>query len=232
MELDSLTVVNQFDVIQNLNNGYYASKLITHDIVRKKIEERVSGLDDYYYSNVHHTDQYMPISNQETDYSVPDRYNFAKPVQPDKKSENLQGFFDSNNVLWPKHNQMYAENIGDEYDNKVEDWLLQRGTLMNSLNQIKLHIEFPAISFLKVGHMVEIIVPAATKVLKNADGSIRNPDDLRDDILSGRYLITAINHSINFMDKLTTNRYRMSCELTKDGIGSPISGTKNLVELK
>ena len=78
---------------------------------------------------------------------------------------------------------MYAENIGDKYDNKVEDWLLQRGTLMNSLNQIKLHIEFPAISGLQVGHMVEIIVPAATKVLKNADGSIRNPDDLRDDIL-------------------------------------------------
>jgi hypothetical protein len=72
--------------------------------------------------------------------------------------------------------------------------------------------------------MVEIIVPAATQVLKNQDGSIKNKEELTDRILSGNYLITAINHSISFLDKSTTNRYRMICELTKDGIGSPIAG--------
>ena len=224
MELDNLSIDNQFNVIHNIDNGYYASKLITHDIVKKKIEESVKGLDDFYNSNVNHTDEYMPISNQETAYQVADRYNFAKPLEPKRKSENLQGFFDSNTIVWPKHNQMYAETVSDLYDNKVEDWMLQRNMLMNTLNQIKLTIEFPAVSGLKVGHMVEIIVPAATKVLKDAKGKIKNRDDLTDKILSGKYLITAINHSISFIDKTTTNRYRMICELTKDGIGSPIAG--------
>tara|TARA_Y100000310_G_C20704023_1_gene833077 strand:+ start:17220 stop:18635 length:1416 start_codon:yes stop_codon:yes gene_type:complete len=224
MELDKLRIDNQFNVIHNIDNGYYASKLITHDIVRKKIEEGVKGLDEFYDGSVNHTDPYMPISSSETAYSVPDRVHFAKPLQPSRKSEGINGFFDSNTILWPKHNQMYAENVSDFYDNKAEDWLLQRNMLMNSLNQIKLNIEFPAISGLQVGHMVEIIVPAATQVLKNQDGSIKNKEELTDRILSGNYLITSINHSISFLDKTTTNRYRMICELTKDGIGSPIAG--------
>ena len=224
MELDHVRIVNQFNVIHNINNGYYASKLITHDIVKKKIEERVKGLDDYYNNGINHTDPYMPISSAETAYSVQDRYNFAKPFEPDRKSENIQGFFDSNSMVWPKHNQMYAENVNDLYDNKCEDWLLQRNMLMNTLNQIKLEITFPAVSGLQVGHMVELNVPAPTRVADNPDGSISNKEDLTDRLLSGKYLITAINHSISFIDKTTSNRYRMICELTKDAIGSPVAG--------
>ena len=224
MELDSLEIKNQFNVIHNIEDGFYASKLITHDIVRKKIEERVLGLDELYNGTINHSDPFMPISSEDTIYNVQDRYNFAKPFDPDRKGENLQSFFDSNVKLYPKHNQMFAETSTDFYDNKVEDWFLKRNALMTSLNQIKLEIAFPAISGLHVGHMVNLVVPAPAKVLKTATGQIKNVEDLQDRLLSGKYIITAIKHTINFMDKDTTMRYRMICELTKDAIGSPVPG--------
>ena len=72
--------------------------------------------------------------------------------------------------------------------------------------------------------MVNLVVPAPAKVLKTATGQIKNVEDLQDRLLSGKYIITAIKHTINFMDKDTTMRYRMICELTKDAIGSPVPG--------
>lgn len=224
MELDALEIKNQFHTLRNIDNGFYASKLITHDIVTKKLEEQVMGLDELYNSNVNHTDPYMPISNSPTYYQVQDRYNFGVPIDQRKPDENLQSFYDSSVSFYPKHDQLYSLNSGDLYENRVEDWLLKRNKLMNSLNQIKLQIKFPAISGLQVGHCIEIIVPAATKVLKDAAGRVTNRDNLTDTILSGKYLITAINHSISFIDKTSSHKYTMTCEITKDSIGSPIAG--------
>ena len=97
---------------------------------------------------------------------------------------------------------------------------MQRSTLIRSLDQIRLQITCPGVAGLEVGQIIEIAVPSPQKVLKTARGNISNVGDLNDFFLSGRYLVTSLNRNINFADATTTNRYRMTIEITKSGLGS------------
>ena len=227
MEIDSLQIINQFDIAKNIHNGFYASKMITHDIVRKKITQRTHSLDQIYNGSINHTDEWMPISLSETDYTLQDRYTFAPSEKNhSNKGENLQSFYDSKIMLCPKHNKMFSQTSTQEYDNRAEDWLLQRNALINSLNQIKVNITTPGISFLNVGQMVELTVPSPEKVRKTDDGKIVKPEWLKDYYLSGKYIITAINHDVNFLSP--NNRYRCNIELTKDALGDAALKSKSL----
>ena len=152
----------------------------------------------------------MPISNQETAYQVADRYNFAKPLEPKRKSENLQGFFDSNTIVWPKHNQMYSETVSDLYDNKVEDWKLQRNGHMEIYNGLKVMIECAGVSFLKIGSVVKLLV--ASPETTDRDGTMF---DGYDEYLSGNWLVSEIRHILTQKDDV---QYRMVVILIKDGL--------------
>tara|TARA_B110000495_G_scaffold58271_1_gene49390 strand:+ start:878 stop:2266 length:1389 start_codon:yes stop_codon:yes gene_type:complete len=221
IEIDELQILSGFNVAKNVSDGFYASKLVTHDIVNKKIEERTYSLDKIYNSNINHTEDFMPISEAETDFTPPERHTFA-PLEKNSSNsgDNIQSFYDSNIKVYPKHNQLFSRTIGELYNNNVEDWLLQRSTLIRSLDQIRLQITCPGVAGLEVGQIIEIAVPSPQKVLKTARGNISNVGDLNDFFLSGRYLVTSLNRNINFADATTTNRYRMTIEITKSGLGS------------
>jgi len=219
IQLDSLEIINQFNIIRNTENGLYASKLITHDIVKKKIRQHTFGLERAYDDKVTHTDKYMPISPIDTYYTVQDRFTFAPPGDGINKGDNIQSYYDSKVMFHPKHNQMYALNSNDLYDNKVEEWKLKRNALILSLDQIKLHITFSGISYLSVGDTVNILVPSTEKVLvQNWEvAQVKNPEDLIDKYLSGTYLITALKHMIALSGGKPV--YTIFAEVTKDALG-------------
>ena len=221
IQLDSLEIVNQFNTIRNTENGLYASKLITHDIVKKKIQQHTYGLNRAYASDITHTvghddNAYMPISSLDTYYTVQDRFTFAPQDIGSNEGYNVQSYYDSKIMFHPKHNQMYALNSNDLYDNKVEDWKLKRNTLILGLDQIKLRITFSGLSYLSVGHTVDITVPSSEKVLEQNPGKVKNPDDLIDKYLSGTYLITALKHMIAWNSGKPV--YTMLAEVTKDAL--------------
>ena len=112
---------------------------------------------------------------------------------------------------------MYALNSNDLYDNHVEDWKLKRNALILGLDQIKLQITFSGISYLSVGHKVDIKVPSAEKVLEQNPGKVKNADELTDKYLSGIYLITALKHMIAWNSGKPV--YTMLAEVTKDALG-------------
>ena len=222
--LSSLEIINQFDIPHNITVGLYASKLITHDIVRKKIEQTTYGLNQAFGSEIAHTDEFMPISSEDTYYEVVDRQNYA-PQKHVVEGENLQSFFDSNIKLKTKHDRLYCKNVGDLYDNNVENILLKRNALINGLNQIKLQITFSGLSFLRVGFTVEIDVPSPEVVIEEKAGEVKNKDDMVDKMLSGTYLITALKHTVIMQDGKP--QYGMTAEVTKDGLGDvPAYGEK------
>ena len=222
--LTSLEIANQFNIERNIISGMYASKLITHDIVRKKIEQTTYGLNQAFGSEITHTDEFMPISSEETYYDVPDRQHFA-PQENIVEGTNIQSFFDSNIKLKTKHKQMYAKNINDQYDNKVEDWLLKRNALLQGLNQIKLTITFPGLSFLRVGHTVSINIPSNEQVIEEKAGEVKNREDMTDKMLSGTYLILSLKHTVITQDNKP--QYYMTAEVIKDGLGDvPSYGEK------
>ena len=166
----------------------------------------------------------MPISSEDTYYEVVDRQNYA-PQKHVVEGENLQSFFDSNIKLKTKHDRLYCKNVGDLYDNNVENILLKRNALINGLNQIKLQITFSGLSFLRVGFTVEIDVPSPEVVIEEKAGEVKNKDDMVDKMLSGTYLITALKHTVIMQDGKP--QYGMTAEVTKDGLGDvPAYGEK------
>ena len=222
--LTSLEIINQFDIPHNITIGLYSSKLITHDIVRKKIEQTTYGLNQAFGSEIAHTDEFMPISSEDTYYEVADRQNYA-PQKNNVEGENIQSFFDSNIRLKTKHDKLYCKHAGDLYDNNVENILLKRNALINGLNQIKLQITFSGLSFLRVGFTVDIDVPSPEVVIEEKAGEVKNKEEMVDKMLSGTYLITALKHSVIMQDGKP--QYGMTAEVTKDGLGDvPAYGEK------
>ena len=229
IEIDELQIISGFNVSRNVEDGYYASKLVTHDIVTKKIEESTYSLDKIYKGGINQTDKFMPISDSETDFTPNDRHTFA-PLNKQSLNDgsSMQSYYDSNVRVYPKHNQLFSRTRGELYNNNVEDWLLQRSTLIQSLDQIRLKVTCPAVATLEVGHIIEISVPSPQSVIKTINGQISNIGDLNDFYLSGKYLVTSLNRNVNFADKSTTYRYTMTMELTKSGLGSATGKTGSL----
>jgi hypothetical protein len=228
-ELLDLRIANQFNVMQNMTGGYYASKLVTHDIVKKKIRQQTHSLKDVFIPDINHTDEYMPIragvgeDNSTTvglGYRECERVSLA-PEDAARPTDgvNLEDQYDNKVMFYPKHDRMYAKSKTDLYDNGVENWKLNRNTMIQSLNQIKLMMSFTGLSNLHAGNMVEVIVPAAQKVIEEQPGSIKNKEELLDKQLTGNYLITTIKHTVTRANN--TWEYICRAEVIKDGIGSP-----------
>jgi|LWDU01.1.fsa_nt_gi hypothetical protein len=212
-----LEINNQFNTVRNTNNGYYASKLITHDIVKKEIKQHTYGLNMAYASFITHTDTYMPLSPQDTRFTVQDRNSFAPDGLVGKTGEKLQSYYDGNIMFHSKHDRMYSKSKSDDYDNTVEEWKLRRNALILGLDQLKLTLTFPGLSYLRVGQMIDLVVPSPEKVIEQNPGMVANKEALVDKFLTGKYLIVAIKHSVNMADHQKYD-YTMMVDVIKDAL--------------
>jgi hypothetical protein len=226
-ELLDMKIASQFNTIENMDRGYYASKLITHDIVKKKIRQQTHSLADVYTPDINHSDIYMPIRADGYDYPWDDlsadigQTSFSYAPEDNARPNDGISFetvYDSKIMFYPKHDRMYAKSKTDLYDNGVENWKLNRNTMIQGLNQIKLMIAFPGFSTIHAGDTIDVIVPAAQKVIEKKPGEVANKEDLIDKQLSGKYLITVLKHCITKSDR--TLFYIAKAEVVKDAIGA------------
>jgi hypothetical protein len=230
-KIASLKFVNQFDKIKNTRKGIYASKLITHDIVSKKIvQHEYKGFGEFFAMN--HFGTYPPLANSDMEMKSArvNRTIFA----PGNKLNNFQttrgktlsDMVDSKVQFYPKHNQMYSKNINDTYDNKVENWKLQRNGNYGMYDGITLHLEVSGNSALKVGAAITVIVPSpeVTDGDKKSDAGI-------DKFLSGTYMVTAIQHIFAAIDNTDPNvTYTMEVEVVKDALEDMVEPKKSRKE--
>ena len=215
-----LSVEQQYDTLRNTNNGYYASKLLTHDIVKKEIKQHTYGLNMAFDPSITHTDDYMPLSASSTTFTVQDRNNFAPRGIVGKDGEMMQSYYDSSVKFYPKHDRLYSKTKSDKYDNTVEDWKLRRNALILGLDQIKLTLTFPGLSYLKVGQIIDLIVPSPERVIEHKPGMPANIEELKDNYLTGRYLIVALKHTISVSDNQKFE-YTMMADVVKDALPLP-----------
>ena len=214
IKVDSITYMGQFEKIKNINEGQYSSKMITHDIVKKKIMQHdYDGFIEWFAVN--HLGPFPPLSNSDTEVKSGHitRTSFAPPFDPEFAvidGRRLSDLTDSAVSLYPKHDKMYAQNFGHEHDNKVEEWKLRRAAQMVTYDGIMMQVECAGLSFIRVGLLVTLNVasPETTSHGKS--------DVAFDKFLSGVYMITAIRHMFN-NDKGQVG-YKMILELTKDGL--------------
>ena len=221
IKAESIKYGSQFQKIKNINEGMYASKLITHDIVKKKIlQHDYNMVTDY--ANLKAVEAAAEgvsgnpvISFAETQLQTGNtfRTQFA-PTEGEAVTEGNQlfDFTDSKVDYYPKHNQMFATNTGTLHDNEVENWLQRRSSQMIQYDGIRMMVRCSGASFIRVGMVVTLIVPSPS--------SRKNPDEAFDMYLTGKYMITAIRHILAYDKGETT--YAMLVELRKDGIANAL----------
>ena len=220
IKVDSITYMGQFEKIKNINEGQYSSKMITHDIVKKKIMQHdYDGFIEWFAVN--HLGPFPPLSNSDTEVKSGHitRTSFAPPFDPEFAvidGRRLSDLTDSAVSLYPKHDKMYAQNFGHEHDNKVEEWKLRRAAQMVTYDGIMMQVECAGLSVVRVGMTVTLNVasPETTSHGKS--------DVAFDKFLSGVYMITAIRHMFN-NDKGQVG-YKMILEMTKDGLDDIATG--------
>ena len=216
IRVNSFKFIRSFNKNKNTQRGVYASKLLTHDIVRKKITQyEYNGFNNWFAGN--HLGVFPPLSNSEietkaagvarTTYAPNEEANTYPTV--DEKS--LASQVDSRVVFYPKHDRMYGAWSGDLYDNKVEEWKLQRYADIGRYDGLNLYVEIPGMSGLRVGQIIDVVIPSPET--SSQDGS---SDNVHDKSLSGHFMITALKHMFD-KDGDSTD-YRMGLELSKDGL--------------
>ena len=218
IKVDSLLYMNQFQKVKNINEGLYSSKLITHDIVRKKIlQHNYDGFVEWFGLN--HLGPFPPLSNSDTELQTGN--TFRTSYAPDESSgvtegRRLSDYTDSRVEFYPKHNQMYSVNPQQKHDNKVEEWRLRRAGNIAMFDGITMQVQCAGLSFIRVGLLVTLNVasPETTSHGKN--------DIAFDKYLTGTYMITAIRHI--FSNVLGEVGYKMQVELTKDGLNDIATG--------
>ena len=218
IKVDSLLYMNQFQKVKNINERLYSSKLITHDIVRKKIlQHNYDGFVEWFGLN--HLGPFPPLSNSDTELQTGN--TFRTSYAPDESSgvtegRRLSDYTDSRVEFYAKHNQMYSVNPQQKHDNKVEEWRLRRAGNIAMFDGITMQVQCAGLSFIRVGLLVTLNVasPETTSHGKN--------DIAFDKYLTGTYMITAIRHI--FSNVLGEVGYKMQVELTKDGLNDIATG--------
>jgi hypothetical protein len=222
-KIDKFYFKKQFDKKENIERGIYSSKLITHDIVKKKITQyEYTGFNEWFGFN--HCGQFPPLSNSDVEGKssrIP-RVSHAPTNEANNftttDERNLARQIDSHVEFFPKHDQMYAKNINDLYDNKVEDWKLRRNAHIGIYDGITLVLDVSGHSGLRVGHTVTLILPSP----ETTDKDLKS-DSADDKFLSGKYIVTAIRHIFSQITQTDPKiTYTMKVEVTKDGLEEPV----------
>ena len=228
LKIDSFEFIKQFDKKENTKRGVYASKLITHDIVTKKIEQHeYGGLEEWDYFN--HCGKFPPLSNSnvETRSSEVARTSYAPSKRNVTKQKSLNNMVDSRVEFYPKHDRMYSQNIGDLYNNRVENWKLRRNNHIGIYNGINILLKVAGNSALRVGQTVNVILPSPESTDKD-----KNIDSMNDKFLSGKYMVTAIQHVFSRLKPDDPKMsYNMKVEVTKDGLDEHVPVRKSRKEI-
>jgi hypothetical protein len=228
IKIKDFKFIKQFDKVKNTQRGVYASKLITHDIVTKKITQfEYGGFNEWFAVN--HCGSFPPLSNSEVETlssGVP-RITYAPNEEantyPTTDEKSLSNMIDSKVEFYPKHDQMYAQNLNDLYDNQVEKWKLRRNGHVGVYDNINILLTVNGNSAFRVGQTVTVVLPSPETTDKD-----KKTDSIDDKHLTGKYMITAIKH-IFYKDKSMS--YNMQIEVTKDGLEEVISVRKSRKEI-
>lgn len=173
-KVEDMQLVDSFNNFKNVQNGYYANRLVTMNIFTKTYEV-------FDYDHVANYDDYKHLEN------IGGNTNIA-PFTTDV----LRGPT-SYIQFAPKHKFLY-DNFKDNVSDIVENVLTRRVSAVNELTNFKMIITVPGRVDAEVGSIVKFVYPD-TNTRDGSDASMVKEDNY----YSGYYLITAIRHKITLM---------------------------------
>ena len=240
--IEEYQFISNFDVLENLTKGMYANKLLTHDLVRMKID-----FTDFNY--IVPSDARVETivksdgSTEEIDrvITAADKKNFSDGFQhldggelctieqpalgsPDAHvsfyptslgHDSIPHIKNGIGVQTVKHGApMGPLNI---IPNRVEQWMQQRIVQQQQINNIKVNVRAPGRSCRMVGDIVDLKLP--TPVLKDrGSGEVERSGAEEHKYHSGKYLITKLKHNFS------REKYTIDFEAIKDSTKTPFTG--------
>ena len=124
----------QFNTMEKIDSGMYASHLLTHDIVRKKYEHFTYNYNNQFGAN--DTLEDNPLVARGNDELSDKEWSHYK--------------------FYPKHKLMHDEK--DDND-KIQTWALSRNSQMQQAEAIRFNFTVPGDSERRVGQVVNLTIP-------------------------------------------------------------------------
>lgn len=192
--VESFTVQPSFDTMIATRHGVYGAQAVTHDITRKKL--------------VYHT----PF-NYETDFAKRPhlaKYNMVPSsglANQKKVPGQLSNYSQSGYGLYPKQSYLYDGAIHVKYP---EMYIFQRNSQLSQTKTMTIGVLIPGDTSIRLGSVI------AWKHFPSFEQSTEGVPQPKDELLSGNFLVTAINHI------LEPGHYKMMIELTKDSVGKDL----------
>ena len=191
-------VLNMPNIAKNIKQGVYGSTLISNDLMKRKI-----SISNFNYSRLYRSHKHVNFN------SWPSGQGTTGITNNSKYSERYNSFV----KVIPKHFGSF-ETGGVAYSNFADDRELadlERRSQMRQMNAIRLEVLINGDSQRRVGEIINIILPAIEEQNEDQGGRI-------DGILSGRYLISKIKHTI--LSK--SAGYSTVLQLVKDSYAKPL----------
>ena len=195
--VDSFEIKDQFDTLKNLNNGVYASKMITHDSFNKTFSE----IDfDYntYFPTIFHTEHDGNGGLTDNKSQLP-LFNYQDDKMISDKPEGRLNFVSN------------TTKIQNDYKETDTARILPRSMAQKlSFRSQVLSLDCKGFTGISVGDLCSFEVPSYEPP------NMSNPLDI-DPYMSGRYLIRKIHHRISTPNDIHT----MNLECVKDAVRVP-----------
>lgn len=180
-----MSVADQYNYIQRASSGMYGSAIYSWDSETKKLNYKtVDGWRDYGESRI--------------------RLNADLPVTPNRTTDTgeIAAPFLPEACMFTEVSSLYNYNGAPTHAIETSQ---RRATLLNQAQFNKISVQVFGRFDYTVGRTIDVVIYADREMLEGDD-----PADAYDKILSGRYLITAVNHSI------TRTAHYTNMELCKD----------------
>ena len=187
----------------NIKSGMYSSTLLTHDIFNKNVKKFEYDYNANYNSrnstnmNKKTHGPLIALTTVKDNKTITQQYKSKTFLHP-SASENLHMFEAEDGSYKPAATH-----------NNSESWLQETvSRYVERVENFKLKIETYGNTDLMVGDIIDIIIPV------NKPLSIPAGRDIRDRVLSGRYVITELHHLI----QPSSNIHSMTMTVMKDSM--------------
>ena len=192
--VDGYTIKDQFDTLKNLNNGVYASKMVTHDMYNKTFSE-LSFDYNTYFPTIFHTEHDGSGGLVDNKSQLP-IFNYKEGELLSDRAEGRLNFVSTTE-------QLQNEYEGEPYEVMYPRMMAQKLSFRSQV----LSLDCKGFTGLSVGDLCSFEVPSYEPP------GMDNPLDI-DPYMSGRYLVRKIHHRISTSNDMHT----MNLEIVKDAV--------------
>jgi hypothetical protein len=188
--------------LSNAKNGMYSSTCLTFDITRKKYSKTIFNYRDSFNTQPHIYDKQLV----NPDYD-PQKVIFNKVYD---NPDTVVKYYPKSSYMYSSNENVLNSNVSS---NSVEKWLLPRLSAIESMDQVGIDVEIPGNVGIQLGDMVHFSRPQLdiSNVL----------DPYLDPFFTGKFLITAIKHTLENKGGNFGFNLRTSLSLRRDSYYIP-----------